>query len=70
MNQNIHAYNLHHSPEGTRWGFRDPGFGLFRARDSGFLRNIGSGFGIAFMDRTRDLALLRSGIREIGTLKP
>ena len=29
-----------------------------------------SGFEIAFMDGTRYLALLRSGIREIVTLKP
>ena len=38
--------------------FRDPGFGLFGARDRGLQRNMGAGFGIAFMDGAWDLALL------------
>ena len=50
--------------------FRDPGFGLFGARDSGFQRILGARFGIVFINGTRDLALLQSGIGEIVALKP
>ena len=32
--------------EGPQWVFRDPGFPLFEARDSGFESKIGASFGI------------------------
>ena len=48
--------------KGPQQVFWDPGFGLFRARDSGFLKNMGVGFRITFMDLMQDLALLQSGI--------
>ena len=36
---------------------RDPGFGLFEGRDSGFWRKRGTRFGIAILNGTRDLAI-------------
>ena len=51
--------------EGPQQVFRDPGFGLFYCRDSGFLGERGARFGIVYMNGTRDLGILQSEIREI-----
>ena len=45
--------------------FRDPGFGLFEDRESGFCRKGGARFGIVLVNGIRDLAVLGWQIREM-----
>ena len=53
--------------EGPQWVFRDPGFPLFEARDSGFYSKIGedSGLKVRVLVRFPEITLGITGLHEI-----